>query len=63
MLNERKVLMHIKFVPPILLNLFQVQLAEIPAIVLNDSEINVSKKRKFAKVTAPSDKNKYVLLE
>ena len=38
-------------------------MAEIPAIVLNDSEINVSKKRNFAKVTAPSDKNKYVLFQ
>ena len=38
----------------------QVPLVEIPTIILNDSEINVTKKRKFAKVTAPSDKNKFV---
>ena len=42
------------------MTLLQVPLAEIPAIILNDSEVNVTKKRKFAKVTAPSDKNKYV---
>ena len=42
------------------LTFFQVPLVEIPAIILNDSEVNVTKKRKFAKVTAPSDKNKYV---
>lgn len=36
----------------------KVPFVEIPPIVLNDSEVSVTKKRKFAKVTAPSDKNK-----